>query len=83
MTSEVQHGRVSARRKVLKSGRIEFAGSALDCVVRSLSDTGAGVEISSPLWFPDSFTLVIDSDGFRRPCQIAWRDGRRVGVIFS
>ncbi len=83
MTSEIHHGRINAHRKVLKTGRIEFAGSSLDCVVRSLSETGAGLEITSPLWFPDSFTLVIESDGLIRSCRIAWRADRRVGVIFA
>lgn len=74
--------RISPRRRVLKSGTIEFSGSALPCTVRNLSETGAAIEINSPLWFPERFTLVIDSEQLRKPCQIAWRKERRVGVIF-
>jgi hypothetical protein len=83
----VQRGelRVAARRRVFKSGVIEFGDnvrSEVACTVRSISETGAGLVLNSPLWFPESFTLVIGSDGFRKPCRAIWRKENRVGVSF-
>ena len=75
--------RIAARHRVLKAGTIEFSGDAISCTVRNISATGAAVEINSPLWFPDRFTLGITSDGVRRPCRIVWRKEKRIGVTFE
>nr|WP_128948474.1 PilZ domain-containing protein [Bradyrhizobium nanningense] len=74
--------RISFRRRVLKSGTIEFSGSSVPCVIRNLSETGAAFEIASPLWFPNTFALVIQAEHLRRPCRIVWRKERRIGVMF-
>ena len=74
--------RTVTRRRVLKTGTIEFGGSVLPCVVRNLSSAGASLEIQSPLWFPDRFTLVVASDGLRRICHLVWRSEKRIGVSF-
>lgn len=66
----------------MKTGTIEFGGSILPCVVRNLSSSGAALEINSPLWFPDRFTLVIASEQLRKACHLVWRSERRVGVHF-
>ncbi|MGY3581779.1 putative pyridoxine 5'-phosphate oxidase superfamily flavin-nucleotide-binding protein [Bradyrhizobium sp. USDA 4341] len=83
----MQHreSRIAARRRIFKAGVIEFGDavrSEVACTVRSISETGAGLILNSPLWFPDTFTLVIDSDGFRKPCRAVWRKENRVGVTF-
>lgn len=75
--------RSSSRRRVFKSGIIEFSGDALPCTVRNISQTGAAIEINSPLWFPDRFTLIVGSEGLRRTCRVAWRVERRLGVVFE
>ena len=46
-TSGDDNRRVAPRRKVLKAGTIEFADTAIPCTVRSLSATGAAIEIAS------------------------------------
>jgi len=74
--------RSSYRRRVFKSGAIEFSGSTLPCLVRNISETGAAFEITSPFWFPDTFALVIQSDRLRRDCRIVWRKDRQIGVAF-
>ena len=77
-------GRRSARKRTLKSGTIVFnGGAAIDCLVRNVSDTGACLEIESPVGIPDSFTLVIKADNVRKPCQVAWLAARRMGVRFA
>jgi PilZ domain len=71
------------RRRALKSGTIGFGTTSVPCIVRNLSATGAALEINTPLWFPDRFTLIVPSDGLRKPCQIVWRRERRLGVAFE
>ena len=68
---------------MFKAGTIEFGGTKIDCVIRNISATGASIEIKSPLWFPDSFVLVMTTDGITRGCHVVWRKGRRVGVTFD
>ncbi|WP_245313084.1 PilZ domain-containing protein [Bradyrhizobium macuxiense] len=73
--------RAAARRRVLKSGAIEFGSEAIPCTVRSLSAEGAGIEVNSPLWFPDRFVLAVD--GERHECRVVWKKERRVGLVFD
>ena len=71
------------RRRVLKAGSITFGGGAIDCTVRNLSETGAALEVVSPLYIPDRFTLIVQSDQLKRPCHVVWRNERRIGVAFD
>jgi hypothetical protein len=66
-----------------KAGTIEFGSSAIPCLIRNLSASGASIEVNTPLWFPDRFTLWIPSDGTRQACQIAWRREKRIGLAFE
>ena len=75
--------RIATRHRILKAGTIEFSGDGLACTVRNISETGAALEINSPLWFPDRFTLNIMSDALRKPCHIVWRKEKRIGVAFD
>lgn len=74
--------RIIPRKKVLKAGTIAFGGAAINCTVRNLSATGAMLEVASPLGIPRQFVLDIAADHFRRECQVAWIQERRLGVIF-
>jgi hypothetical protein len=71
------------RRRVLKAGSIEFGGGAFDCSVRNLSETGAALEVVTPLFIPDRFTLSVQSDQLKRPCHVIWRKEKRVGIAFD
>jgi diguanylate cyclase (GGDEF)-like protein len=73
------------RRRVLKGGRIAFNGgrSTMDCTVRSLSDTGAGIDFISTADVPDRFKLLITADSFSRACRVKVRGERRVEVEFG
>ena len=82
-TGTMVESRRQARQRVLKAGTIEFSGDAIPCTVRNISETGAALEINSPLWFPDRFTLSITSDRLSRPCHIVWRREKRIGVAFD
>ena len=77
------HRRKAPRRRVLKSGSIEFSGTAIECTVRNMSPGGAALEVVSPLYIPDRFTLFIPSEQSKRTCHITWRNGKRMGVAFG
>jgi PilZ domain len=73
--------RSAARRRVLKVGTIEFGGGALSCRVRDRSDTGAMLDVPSPIGIPDQFVLA--TDGSRIPCRVIWRKEKRIGIAFE
>ena len=75
--------RIATRRRVLKAGSIQFGGGAIDCTVRNISETGAALEVVTPLFIPDRFTLAVQTDQLKRPCRIVWRKERRIGVTFE
>jgi hypothetical protein len=75
--------RIAPRRRVLKAGLIECGGEAIACTVRNVSETGAAIEVVTPLYIPDRFTLVIPSERSRRPCKIVWRKESRIGIAFT
>ena len=78
----MENNRAALRQRVLKSGSIEFNGGVIDCVVRNISETGAALEVASPLGIPDTFNLLISGDHSTRHCQVAWRKDKRIGVAF-
>ncbi|AWL98899.1 PilZ domain-containing protein [Bradyrhizobium amphicarpaeae] len=75
--------RDKARHRVLKSGTIEFGGGAIDCTVRNFSDTGAALDVTSPVGIPERFTLFIPADGTHLACTVVWRKEKRIGVKFG
>ena len=79
----MDENRAAPRRRTLKAGTIEFGGGAIDCTVRNISDTGAALEVVTPLYIPDRFVLYIPSDQFKRRCRIVRRSQRRIGVTFE
>jgi hypothetical protein len=79
----IKEQRISPRHRVLLAGAIEFGPTAIPCVVRNLSETGAAIEANTPLWYPEQFILWIERDNSRRRCHIVWRKEKRVGVQFD
>ena len=80
----VDEHRTAPRRRLLKAGKISFGGgAAFDCTVRNLSETGAALEVISPVGIPERFTLVIDADHRPFPCRVVWRKETRIGVHFE
>jgi hypothetical protein len=41
--------RIVPRHRVLEAGTIEFGGGGNDCTVRNLSETGAALEVVTPM----------------------------------
>jgi PilZ domain len=73
--------RITGRHRVLKSGKIEFGGGAIDCTVRNISDIGAALDVTSPVGIPSQSMLV--TNGNELPCRVIWRKEKRIGVAFD
>lgn len=56
---------------------------AIDCVVRNISGTGAALEVVTPLFIPEQFTLFVPTDQLKRRCHVVWRREKRIGVAFD
>ena len=72
-----------ARTRILKRGFIVLSERAprLECTVRSISERGATLQVSTTLGLPQNFDLVVD--GARRRCRSQWRTDNRMGVVFD
>lgn len=78
----LQNNRAAPRQRVLKAGSIEFAGGVIDCTVRNLSESGAALEVASPLGIPETFNLLVSGEPSPRRCRVAWRKDTRIGIAF-
>ena len=76
--------RASARRRVLKAGRIVFneGYSTLACTVRDFSATGARLRIEGAIVIPDTFDLIVEIDGLVARCDVVARRAGEVAVRF-
>lgn len=74
--------RVALRRRILKSGKITFGGGVIDCTVRNLSETGAALDVVSPVGVPEQFHLLIEADNTDLLCRVVWRKPSKIGVQF-
>jgi PilZ domain len=84
MQAGMEEHRKAPRHRTYKAAHIAFVGRAatIDCVVRNLSDTGAILEVASPIGIPDAFDLVFKGDDPARPCRVTWRKETKIGVEF-
>lgn len=74
--------RQAPRYKTFKGGRVVWPdGEFVECIIRNLSETGAGLEVHSPV--PETFELVFDADQSRRRCRVMWQKPMRIGVQFE
>ncbi|MDN3274727.1 PilZ domain-containing protein [Frankia sp. RB7] len=74
--------RAAQRYRVFKGGTITFENSGVACTVRNMSDSGAAIDLDSPVILPQSFTLSISRDNFVRNCRTVWRNDKRIGLAF-
>ena len=75
--------RRAPRLRTLKGGSIQFGlAAAIDCVIKNMSETGAALEVESPVGIPNEFTLFIKPESTKRNCRVAWRSAKRIGVQF-
>ena len=64
----------------MKTGSIELNGSMMACFIRNRSETGAALEVVSPVGIPAQFTLLIAAERIR--CTAIWRTKTVIGVKF-
>lgn len=79
----MDEGRTAPRHRVLKAGTISFGGGGISCTIRNLSDTGAALDVTSPIGIPQVFVLIIEADNSARQCRVVWRKEHRIGVTFD
>lgn len=75
--------RATPRFRVLKRGTLAFGGGGIDCTVRNLSETGARVDVASPIGLPVNTMLVIEADQFIRRCRAVWNSDKQIGLAFE
>ena len=76
--------RKTQRSRTFKGGSIIFGvAAAIDCTIRNLSETGAALDVDSPVGIPEVFTLLIKPEFVKRNCRVMWRSAKRIGVEFS
>jgi len=74
-----------ARRRVLKAGRLIFnqRHSTINCTIRSLSDAGAGIDVTSAVGIPDVCSLAINGEIRERQCRVIMRAAQHIEVQFT
>ena len=79
----MQERRSVTRIRVLKGAKFLLGNSSVrDCVVRNLTNTGAGIEIPNTIELPDQLELTFDGGRSFRNCRLAWRKIGKTGVEF-
>jgi len=74
--------REAARLRKLKSGKISFDNVRLTCAVKSLSDSGACLELQTTHGVPGRFNLVMAGEQPKN-CAVTWAGERKLGVQFK
>ncbi len=78
--------RQSLPRKVqLRKVRLIYNNgfSTSDAILRSLSNTGAKIEVNNPLILPDRFTMMSSNGDIHVKCRRVWRNRRYIGLQFE
>ena len=57
--------------------------SVIDCVVRDVTNSGAGLEVPNTNGLPETLDLTLDAGHSVRPSRVVWRKLNRAGVKFS
>lgn len=77
--------RNTTRKKSFLQGRIYFNNrrSALDCLIRDISDTGAKLIFSDSVQTPDTIELYVPQKEQTLRAEVQWRRGDEIGVAFT
>jgi hypothetical protein len=79
----MQERRKMTRKRVLKGGKFLLGKtSSRDCVVRNLSDAGAGVEVPNTIDLPEALEFTLDDGRSSRRARLVWRKIGKTGVEF-
>lgn len=76
--------RGAGRRRMLKQGRIILSDwTAVDCILRDISDSGARIVFAGPTSLPKEARLLVVSTNEMYPVEVAWQRGLNAGVQFT
>ena len=53
------------------------------CVIRDISDGGAGLTVATTDGIPDQFVLTVKGEEEGRACTVRWRQPNRLGISFD
>jgi PilZ domain len=80
----MQERRKIARTRVLKGAKFVLGKSSVrDCVVRNLTNTGAGIDVPNTIDLPEDLDLTFDGNRTARRCRLVWRKLSKTGVEFT
>jgi hypothetical protein len=75
--------RQSFRTQTNRSAVISLdSGERIDCTVRDISVGGAQLEMAERRRLPEKFSLTVVGNWHKRPCRLAWRKDRWLGVEY-
>ena len=79
----MQERRKRPRMRVLKSAKFILGKSSVfDCVVRDLTNVGAGIDIPNAIGLPEVLEMTFDDGRSIRSCRLVWRTLSKTGVEF-
>jgi hypothetical protein len=79
----MQERRKITRTRVLKGAKFLLGNSSVrDCVVRDLTNIGAGVEVPNTIDLPGALDLMFNGSRSFRRCRLVWRKISKTGVEF-
>jgi hypothetical protein len=71
------------RTEINEPAYVSSGGSVMHCTVLNISPEGCAIEVDEPAFVPQRFRLVMANDAAAvRECQIAWIQGKRIGLAF-
>jgi PilZ domain len=84
MGTAMDERRRSARQKSFLRGRVDFnkGRTALDCLIRDISDDGARIIFSDTVSIPDVVDLYIPQKDQTVRARVQWRHGDEIGLAF-
>lgn len=73
------------RTTISKNASLFFAdqSNVRTCLVRDVTNVGAGVHLNTLNGFPRVFELSFDKFHTIRTCRVVWSQGDRAGVAFQ
>jgi hypothetical protein len=77
-----ENRRQALRLRKFKAGTIFLGTRGVPCTVRSLSETGARLQVQTTYGIPAKFELVTTGEP-RRACRVTWLDETTLGVEFE
>jgi hypothetical protein len=64
-------------------GQIIFADAKVECTIQNISSFGASIELWSRANIPDQFVLLVSPDRESYACNVMWRKGSHMGIVFA